>query len=166
MTDEEKAAAVKAEAELLERLKAKLAPGAEMPKELDNEPDKWIPTGQADGVLFLGERCTVIEMKDGVTIKEVHVESKIKPAFRYLRPTNPGWLAQNPGKKGRGKPTLPPEIMPHELEKQAEELELPIEILFVTGDNKPGMMPAMPQYRRNWRVLRAEEGIWCVFYVG
>jgi len=151
------------EASLQATLTERLKPGPELPAESD--PKDWHPCGRADGIIFLGERARRIGGNEGEVLKEVLTESLERQAFRYLRTASVQYLEQYPGNRGLGRPILPAALVPSELQRLAQEQFRPIEHIFI-ADHPAGLSPARPEYTRCWRILKAEEGIWCAFFVG
>lgn len=134
--------------------------GPEIPADVN--PKEWAPTGPADaaeGVFFLGALEQVLPDSSRQTV----IPSLERQALRYLRPVNAEWKKYHPGRRGFCKPDLA-KLVPAELLAQAEAQNRPIYWLFLS-DKHENIHANQPENLRRWRVVRAEDAIWPVYFV-
>lgn len=136
----------------------RLAPGPELP---EGEPQAlcddglWVPQGQADAVVFLGERRHKY-VQDGYLHKEILFPSLERQALRFLRPCSERWHSLNPGMVGVSRPDGMQAHFPRELENVSNSEARPLRWL-VCSESK-GLFDA--KNAEKWKWYKVDEGIW------
>jgi hypothetical protein len=155
--------------------------GGAMPRDAAGnlpQPSEWpkYMRGNADAVVFFREIAQVVAGADTVTVKRVLVPSLEPQAFTYLRPvdreagranpiTAPAWRFMSEKFLGLNAPVHAAGVaFPAEIIAEAEAAGRALGWHFIL-DFPGGYFPCHPDHRYNWRWVKAEEGVWCGFYV-
>lgn len=142
-----------------------MVPGDGYPE--DAPPADWKPCGQADGVIYFGK----LEDSDTESFRTLLFKSRGKDAFRYLKPASKLVMAEKKHYTGISK------ISVHGLFKNCQGIRLwrdeiieeqkksnqPMHAFFTySARNVDAVQPA---HKDRWIVIKAEEGIWAIFYI-
>lgn len=156
---------------------ARMIPGEGNPE--DSVPADWRPCGRADGVIFF-DKVHYTRSIDGSVEQVVVKPGRERQALRYLlspkalpEVSGPAagrvaqaldYILMKPGQLGMCEPNISFLLARNpSIECEAVDAGHPLQRKFLSS--RAGIDANQPQHASRWRVVKAEDGIWCVFYV-